>query len=126
MTLVIMVFLIQLSKQGLHSQGFEGANGSEQVVPGMTDMFTMLMSGQVSFLFFREHGYGTWERLRASALRPMDIVAGKVGVPLLMVVAQQAILFLIGAVVFGFRVQGAVVALPLIMIGYGISLCAIG
>lgn len=126
MPLVMMAFLIPLSKQGLLSQGFEGANGSEQVVPGMTVMFTMFMSGQVSFLFFREHGYGTWERLRASVLRPLDIVAGKVGVPLLMVVAQQAILFAIGAVLFGFRVRGALVALPLIMVGYGISLCAIG
>ena len=62
-------------------------------------------------LFFREHAWGTWDRLRASAASSLDLVVGKV-VPLYAcLLVQMAAVFGIGVVAFGYRPNGSWLAL---------------
>ena len=78
--------------------GNASANGSEHTVPGQAVTFGLFAVNFVGFGFLREHGWGTWERLRATWATPSDIIVGKLLPPLGLVVAQQVLLFGIGFV----------------------------
>jgi ABC-2 type transport system permease protein len=86
-------------------------------------MFTFFLVGSVGFVFFREHGWGTWERLRASRARPGEIMVGKCVPVLAHAALQQTVLFGIGAALFGLRVRGSILAL--VVVGAGFSVCLI-
>lgn len=124
--MIMMIFLKGVSRFELVDQGYRGANGSEQVVPGMTVMFAFFMCGSVGFAFFLEHGWGTWERLRASAATPAEIIAGKALSPWVMVMIQQALLFGFGVVFLGLRVRGSWLALLLVSAAFGLPLIGYG
>jgi len=60
-----------------------GFNGAEQVVPGSAVVFSGFLVGNLGFAIFREHSWATWDRLRASQLSTVELMAGKpVDVPL--------------------------------------------
>ncbi len=97
----------------LFAEGHVQATGAEQAVPGLTVTFSFFLVGFVGLVFFREHGWGTWDRLRASAGR-REILIGKL-VPVAVVAALQiAVLFLVGWAGFGMRVKGSLLALGLL------------
>jgi ABC-2 type transport system permease protein len=77
MPIVMIAFLKPAFGPALAQAGFDGATGAEQAVPGMIVMFSFFGAGMVGFAFFREHGWGTWDRLRASRASAFDIVVGK-------------------------------------------------
>ncbi len=124
--IIMMVFLKGVSRFELVDQGYKGANGSEQVVPGMTVMFAFFLCGSVGFGFFMEHGWGTWERLRASPARPSEIMAGKSFAPWIMVMLQQVLLFGFGVLVLGLHVRGSFAGLLLIAAAFGLPLVGYG
>src|SRR5271165_686374 len=78
---VAMAFARSTLGSALRDVGFRHANGSEQAVPGLSILMCFMMITFVGESFFREHRWGTWERLRASSLRPWEIMVAKV-VPL--------------------------------------------
>ena len=47
------------------------------VVPGATVLFSGFLVGNLGFAIFREHGWGTWERLRSSPLSTTELMVGK-------------------------------------------------
>ena len=57
--------------------GYPHANGAEQVVPGQAAMAAFFIVALVTFAFFAEHGWATWDRLRASPATSFEIVVGK-------------------------------------------------
>src|SRR5688500_4117576 len=126
MPLVMMAFLITVAKRKHIDQGYEGVNGSEQVVPGMAVMFACFMTGQAAFQFFREHAYGTWERLRASQARPMEILMGKALAPVAILLAQQVLLILAGMALFGLRIEGMPLTLLPVIVAYAFALVGLG
>ena len=126
MPLVAIAFITPLYQAVLSAEGFRGATGAEQSVPGMAAMFGFFLAGFIGFAFFREHGYGTWSRLRASPASGLQIVAGKLAVPLGLALVQQALLFGAGALVFGLHVRGAVVALALMAAAFSLCLVTYG
>src|SRR6185295_6561976 len=63
---VLMPFLQPAFKLALSVEGHHGATGAEQVIPGMAVTFGFFLVGNLSLGFYREHGWNTWERLRAS------------------------------------------------------------
>jgi ABC-2 type transport system permease protein len=123
MPLVVMAFIKPAFRAALVVAGVHGANGAEQAVPGTTVMFAFFMVGNVGFGVFREHGWATWERLRASRARPADIMAGKVVVPLLTLAVQLSVLFGIGGLLFGLHIRGSVVGL--IVVAAALALCLV-
>ncbi len=60
--------------------------------------FAFLNTALVGTLFFREHAWGTWDRLRASSASTMDIALGKVLPLCVCQLAQLGVLFLAGRV----------------------------
>jgi ABC-2 type transport system permease protein len=83
------------------------ANGAAFVVPGATVLFSSFLVGNLGFGIFREHGWGTWERLRASPLTPVELMAGKSAVPILTISLQIAVLLGGGSLLFGLELRGS-------------------
>lgn len=126
MPVVMIAFLKPAFGPALAQAGYDGASGAEQAVPGMIVMFSFFGAGMVGFAFFREHGWGTWDRLRASQARSFEIVVGKAAPAFLLVVVQQLVLFLIGVWLFGLVIRGSVLGLALVSVALAVCLLAIG
>jgi ABC-2 type transport system permease protein len=132
MPLVVMAFIKPSFRFALAAQGRAGVNGAEQAVPGTTVMFALFLMGNVGFSFFREHGWGTWERLRASWATPAQIMTGKMAVPLFEAAVQLLVLFGLGGLLYNLHVRGSMLALAAVatafcvcVVGLGLALLAI-
>jgi ABC-2 type transport system permease protein len=121
---LILLTLMPLILMALFEPVF--ASGPAQTVPGMAVLFAFFLVSQVTYAFFREHAWGTWERLRATELALRQIMAGKVLVPLAIYVAQFAILFAAGWALFGLQVRGSVPGLAVIGAALALTLTAFG
>lgn len=121
---VIVMTIMPLVLMALFKPVFE--TGAAQSVPGMTVLFAFFLVGQVGYVFFREHAWGTWERLRATDLRRGQIMAGKIVIPLAIFFAQFTILFTLGHVLFGLHIKGSVVALAAVGAALAVALTAFG
>ncbi len=85
--------------------------GPAHSVPALASLFALMGTGSMGFSFFREHGWGTWDRLRVAPVRTIELVAGK-AIPMLAVTAaQQLIMVAIGIAVFSLDVPGGVAQL---------------
>ena len=126
MPLIVMAFTKPAFRAALIADGVPGANGAEQAVPGAAVLFGLFLVGNIGFTMFREHGWNTWERLRASWARPSEILAGKVVVPLAISALQIAVLFTVGVVFFGLHVRTSVVGLVVVAAGFGVALAGLG
>src|SRR5438093_226210 len=112
MPLAIIAFLKPALSLALFAEGHVRATGAEQAVPGMSVTFSFFLVGFIGLVFFREHGWGTWDRLRVAAARS-EILLGKL-LPVAGIAAiQVAVLFVLGWAGFGLRVEGSLVALAL-------------
>jgi ABC-2 type transport system permease protein len=99
---------------------------AQQAVPGIAVMFSSFLVTSTGFAFFREHAWGTWDRLRASGGPMTAIVLGKLVPPVTVVVVQQAILFTAGTLLFGLRVRGSVAALAALVVLFALCLVLLG
>jgi ABC-2 type transport system permease protein len=126
MPLLLAAFLMPSTRALLRVSGYAGANGSEQLIPGLGVAFAFLGTSLIGTLFFREHAWGTWDRLRASPLSTVDIVVGKVLPLYVCQLAQLAVIFGAGAWLFGYRANGSLVALALVVAIFVAMLVAFG
>ncbi len=113
--LLLMAVLRLAQKVLLQSEGFISANGSEQVVPGFTFMFSFFWVGYIGRMFFSEHGWGTWERLQTTYASRAEIMAGKLAPFFLLILAQQVLVFTIGGLLYGLPFLGGRVLLLIIV-----------
>ena len=126
MPLLMVALMKELFAGELAAQSFTGANGSEFAVPGMAVAFAAFGVGYAGFSFFRDHGWGTWDRLRATPATAVDIMVGKVTPTVLVSVTQLGVLFILGRPLFGLRVTGSVAALAALIVVLALSLSAFG
>jgi ABC-2 type transport system permease protein len=126
MPLVLMAFVRPERAFVLVGQGHPGANGAEEAVPGMTVLFAFFLVSFVPFAFFREHGWGTWERLRATPASSVDIVVGKslprVGVG----IVELVVIMVAGVVLFDLDVRGQPAALLPLIVAFSVCLVLLG
>ncbi|WP_426574801.1 ABC transporter permease [Aquihabitans sp. McL0605] len=101
-------------------------NGAAYVVPAATVIFSGFLVGNVGFGVFREHGWGTWERLRASPLTPNELMLGKSVVPILTISFQIAVLLTAGFVLFDLDVRGSMVAFVAVALALAVMNVALG
>lgn len=80
--------------------------GPTQSVPGLASIFALMGISSTGFSFFREHGWGTWDRLRVAPIRPIEIVLGKALPMFALYVMQQLMLMALGITVFGLDLEG--------------------
>lgn len=126
MPLLMMGLMKPLFGLSLQAEGFMGANGAEQAVPGMAAMFVTFTGSFAGFTFFREHGWHTWDRLRASQATTPDIMVGKLAPTLIIAVAQMFALFALGVVLFDLVVSGSWLALSMIVVGFSLAMLSFG
>lgn len=123
---VFLAFLKPMLWVSLIIEGYPGTNGAEQAVPGAAATFSLFLSGLVGLSFFREHGWGMWDRLRASSASTAGILLGKV-VPLyVFAVVQVAWLFAVGVVFFDLDLRGSAGAVGFLTLGVAASHLALG
>ncbi|HEU5151521.1 MAG TPA: ABC transporter permease [Iamia sp.] len=100
--------------------------GAAFIVPGAAVVFSGFLVGNVGFGVFREHGWRTWERLRASPLSSAELMAGKSLVPLLCIAFQLTALLGGGALLFGLEMRGSWAAFLLVAVALGVMNLALG
>jgi ABC-2 type transport system permease protein len=112
--------------------GAHGASGAEFAVPGAAVQFLFFLAPTVGFAFFREHAWGTWDRLRTSTATNADILTGK-SLPMLALGAAQLVLvFGVGVLALDLHVDGSVLgvaavsaALLLCVVAFGLAITAV-
>jgi ABC-2 type transport system permease protein len=125
MPLVLMTLLSEAMRSTLATEGYRGAAGSSQTVPGMACVFASFAIAVVGFAIFREHGWRTWPRLRAAGLSTRSLLLGKLAVPAGLVAAQHGVLFGFGVVFLDLSVSGSWVAVVLVAVCFAVLvLCA--
>lgn len=124
MPLAVMPLMRKTIGLSLNASGYPNADGAEQAVPGQMVLFGFFVAGSTAFALFREHGWKTWDRLRASPASPRSLLAG-FGLPWIMIhMLFQAGVLLSGVLFFGLRFNGgSPVALLMIMAGF--SVCVV-
>lgn len=116
MPIVMMTFLQGTSQAVLRNAGYTNATGSELVVPGMAVMFSFFGVNFIGTAFFSEHGWGTWDRLRSSRATTLEIVLGKILPSAFLMLGQLVVVFAVGVVAFGMRINGSVVGVGVIVL----------
>jgi ABC-2 type transport system permease protein len=124
--LITMAFVKPAFRAALQQTGHPHANGAEQVVPGQAVMNAFFVVSLVTFSFFSEYGFHTWDRVRASAATSPEIVAGKALPRVAMVVVQLCFVLVCGIVLFGLHVSGNVFALAPLIVAFSICLVLLG
>jgi ABC-2 type transport system permease protein len=124
---VIMAALYRTTfRATLVLSGHPHASGSDFAVPAMIVQFGFFLVPFTGFLFFREHLWKTWPRLRASGATPAEIVAGKAlpmaGLGLL----QIAVLIAVGVTLLGLHPGPALAPFVVVASVYVITAVVIG
>lgn len=126
MPLAMAALMKGLFRDALVGQGMTEATGAEFAVPGMAVAFAAFSVGYSGFAFFRDHGWGTWERLRASPATSVDILAGKVAPAVGLTLVQLGLLFVLGVPLLGLTVAGPAIALVPTVVVLALCLNAFG
>ena len=126
MPLIVIPVLKSTVAISLQAQGFEGSTGAEQVVPGQAVVFSFFLVGGVAFGFFREHGWHTWDRLRASTATPAEIIVGKALPWTALGMLQLTMVFTFGWLAYGLDLAAQPVGLVLVSLIYTVTLVALG
>jgi len=126
MPLVVMPLFASTMGFALRAEGFEQATGAELVVPGQTVLFGFFVGGSTAFSVFREHGWKTWDRLRASAASPTALLAGYAIPWVIIHFLYSTLLMVAGSFFVGLRLNGgSALAVALIMAAYAVCVVAI-
>ncbi|HEY0117323.1 MAG TPA: ABC transporter permease [Cellulomonas sp.] len=124
--IVFIPFLIPGVRAQLRLAGATTATGAEHVVPGMLVLFAFLSVQTTVMLFYREHAWGTWDRLRASATTTGDLVVGKCLPSFAAQLLQCGVVLAVSAVAYRFRITGSVGALLVVLVAFVAALTAFG
>jgi ABC-2 type transport system permease protein len=126
MPMVVMPLFKRTMGLSLQAGGFTSANGAEQVVPGQVVMFGFFVAGSAGFCVFREHGWKTWDRLRASSASSRSLLLGFALPWVVIHMLFQIALFLAGGLALGLRLRGgSVFAVFLMMLAYSVCVVAL-
>ncbi|QIS12932.1 ABC transporter permease [Nocardia arthritidis] len=128
----MMAFLTPANKAQLRFSGYFNANGAEQSGPGTIVLFAFFITTLLGASFFREHEWGTWDRLRAAPVRAAEIIVGKSLPTLLFSAVQLTILWVVAFRVFDLHSKGSIgpiavltAALAVATWGFGIALVSL-
>jgi len=124
MPLVVMAFMRPAFRPVLQAEGYPVANGAEQVVPGITVMFAVFVVTFAGVGFFRDHIWGTWDRILSAPLPGRTIMLGKLTPALTLILLQQLLLFGAGTLFFDLHVRGSVAGLALVDLAFAAWLLA--
>jgi len=124
--IITIAFLKPALRPALVANGYPHANGAEHVVPGQAAMSAFFLVSLITFSFFAEHAWCTWDRLRASQATSLEIVIGKTLPRVALGVAQFAVIIGGGVLLFGLHIRGTAIALIPLVIAFSICLVLLG
>jgi ABC-2 type transport system permease protein len=123
-TPVVMLLVLPVCAVLLFSDGFVG--GASRAIPGLSLLFGLVGVTAIGLAFFRDHGWGTWDRFRASPLNHGELIAAKV-LPLgLLFLMQQVSLLAAGRFVLGMPWHGSAGAAALLVLALVATEVALG
>jgi len=100
---LVMPLILLLALRPLYEEA-QGPGGTGEAVVGSLVTFSLLAMSIVGSSILSERAWRTWDRLRATPVRPAELLVGK-SVPVLgMLAAQQVLVLGFGVVVFGMPV----------------------
>jgi ABC-2 type transport system permease protein len=112
--------------------GHPHASGADFAIPSQAVEFAFFLAPFTAFLFFRDHGWKTWPRLRASPASSADIIVGKAAPMIVLGFVQIIVLLAFGRFALGLHLHGetfAVLAVDVFYVGcavaFGIALTAL-
>jgi ABC-2 type transport system permease protein len=108
----------------LHANGFAGANGAEQAIPGAASLFGFNVGIFLAISIYRDHGWGVWDRMRSTEADTLSIVGGT-SAPYYVVGFVALLLdFVMGDVFFDVPSRSAVPSILVLCAAY--AFCVIG
>jgi len=133
MPLVILAFVQGVFEVYLRLvEGQGDVSGADLAAPGQATMFGFMTLAGFGYLFLGEHGWGTWNRVRALGVRPWQIMTGKLSVAYILQLTLFAFVMIAAVLLFDLEVRGSIVALvmielatALVIIGYGLIAAAV-
>jgi ABC-2 type transport system permease protein len=106
--------------------GHPHASGADFAIPAQAVQFAFFLAPFTAFLFFREHGWKTWLRLRSSPASSAEIMIGKAAPMLALGILQILVLLTFGRVVLGLHLHGEAIAVSAVEILYVCCAVAFG
>jgi ABC-2 type transport system permease protein len=76
--------------------GHPHASGADFAVPAAAVQFAFFLAPFTGFMFFRDHGWRVWPRVRASGASPIEIALGKAAPMVVLGAVQMIVLFAVG------------------------------
>ncbi|WP_079139020.1 ABC transporter permease [Actinacidiphila rubida] len=121
---LVMPIILLLALRPLYEQA-QGPGGTSQAVVGSLVTFSLLALSIVGGSILSERVWRTWDRLRATPVRPAELLVGK-AVPVLgVLLLQQAVVLGFGVLVFGMPVA-APGLLVTACLAWGLALLGMG
>jgi ABC-2 type transport system permease protein len=99
---VAVIVFEPLYRSALAGQG--RAAGIAQAVTGVLVLFSLLALSIVGTSILTERSWHTWDRVRATPARPLELLAGKAVPAFALLLLQQALVLGLGVVVLGMHV----------------------
>jgi ABC-2 type transport system permease protein len=124
--LVFVPFFVPGSRAQLAAAGYTSATGVEYAVPGLAVLFALLCVQQVVTAFFRDHQWGTWDRLRTSPARNSDLLLGKSLTAFAAQLLQFVAVLVGGALLFGYRPTGSLLGIALVLVAFSSAMIGFG
>ena len=100
---LVMPVMMMLALRPLYEEA-QGSGGTAQAVVGALVTFSLLALSTVGSSILSERAWRTWDRLRSTPVRPVELLVGKALPMLGVLAAQQVIVLGFGIVVFGMPV----------------------
>lgn len=123
MPMVLMAVEAPLYRSALRGQGLDA--GTVRVVAGMLVMFSLLSLNIIGNQILAERTWRTWDRLRATAASPAELLAGRATPALLVLVVQQAALIGFGVLALGLRPADPAL-LAVVVLAWAVAVLGIG
>jgi ABC-2 type transport system permease protein len=126
MPLLLMTVLQPMFERIAHLSAAPDINGTAQAASGMAVMFSLFALKVVGAGILQERTWHTWDRLRASPARAVEVLVGKAVPTLGVLIVQQAIIIGFAAAMFGFRPAPPWWALVLVVITWSGCILVLG
>jgi ABC-2 type transport system permease protein len=123
---ITIAFLKPALKPALVQGGHPDATGAEQVVPGQAVMSAFFLVSLITLAFFAEHGWATWDRLRASRATSLEIIVGKALPRAAIGIVVFAVVLGAGVLIFELSVRGSAWALVPLVVTFTLCLVLLG
>lgn len=115
-----------IARRPQHASGALSVHSFSHSFCGMTLQYLLFWGMDSGLLLLRERRQGIWRRLRAAPVSRLTLLSGKALATALLALAQIAVTFLFGSLVFGVTITGSWVGFALMAVAAALLSAATG